>query len=255
MMDDSEQLDSELNWRDPDPEFDRRFFKTRPPGANVMLAIASVAFLGCLEIYLQITGGVSAEHGILPVIGFFVFCAVAVIVSLVAGRWIWVRLGSPLRTMLRPFGRLGVTPAIAIVALGAVMLLGLLEAAGKSLASGKSVAETLRGGPLEGADFVVRSDGASRLVQSNLEEASAFCRAKGPGWRLPRTGDEAFLTERLTLKDLRRTQVIATEPRPGDSDGPFMWSDTANRFQRTLPFAPGGNGRPPSRFAVVCVKR
>src|SRR3954470_23284007 len=234
MMSDDEQLEADLRWRDPDPALDRRFFKTRPAGTNVMLAIASVAFLGGLGIYLRVTGGVSAEHGILPLIGFFVFCAVDVVVSIAAGRWIWAQMGGPLRTLLRPFGRLGATPAIAAVLLGTVALLGLVEAGGKSMATGKSVTETLRGGPLEGADFIVRSDGAFRLVQDSVEDAIAFCGARGPGWRLPRTGDEAFLTERLTLKDLRRTQVIATEP--SDSAGPFMWSETAKRFQRTLPF-------------------
>src|SRR3954464_10929710 len=103
MMSDEEQLESDLRWRDPDPELDRRFFKTRPAGTNVMLAIASVVFLGSLGIYLQVTGGVSAEHGILPLIKFIVFCAVDVVVSIAAGRWIWAHLGSPLRALLRPF--------------------------------------------------------------------------------------------------------------------------------------------------------
>lgn len=251
-MDDEDQLDAELNWQDPDPALDRRFFKTRPPGVNAMVAIAAVLLLAAIALYLKVRGGVSTDRGIRPLVELVVFCVICAIAAKVASRWVWVNAGSGFRTALRWTGALGPTPLIAILLVAAGVITVVLKARGESSATGSSFAETIRGGPLEGPDFVIRSDEAGRLVKTSIEEAMAFCSGKGAGWRLPRAGDEAFLTSRVTVKRILDGESIAAEPSP--SEGPFAWSPTPGRFQRTLPFQAGWNGRPTTRFVVVCIR-
>ena len=252
MANDDEELESELAWSDPEPERDLRFFKTRPAGTSVMISMAAFMFVTGLGFYLRMVGTVSTEHGIAPVSMGLTFCVFMIFAARAASRAIWIRLGASVRGSLRPMGRVGVVPMLLVVLFLSGTETALFRAGESWAVPGKSFAEALRGGPLEGADFVIAADAAGRLMRMPAAEARTFCASKGAGWRLPRRGDEEFLTSRVTVTSIRQGESIAAEPSA--LEGPFVWSPVPGGFQRTLPTDPGGDGVPTPRWAVICVR-
>jgi hypothetical protein len=175
--------------------------------------------------------------------GCLAFAAAIFVAHMVATR-VWRAMGGTLRTLLRPLGLLGPLPVILVMVISA----GTIAFFARGLASGNSFQQMLTGGPTLGDDFAGVLDAKGRLASLTLPEALKACAARGPGWRVPTTGDEAFLRERLTRYEFQN-RALWSEASADDKGYRAVFSyDVRDKvFRRTL----GSFGN----AGVVCVRR
>lgn len=200
---DREELERELNYKAP--YRDRRFFKTRPPGYNVMVALgAFFALLGFLLggiSTLAVLGGGKLSEFLACIVGF----VLAAILGYKLPRIIWRGIGPTGRGVLRVFGYLGAGPILIVCFLSAALLVnGLKATLGQLRSSDPTPMETsqeppvVEVGPLSGADWQFLVDADKKPLTLTLAEAHTRCKALGEGWRLPRLQDQALINSKVT---------------------------------------------------------
>jgi hypothetical protein len=251
-MQDDEDLRAEMEWRPPLIKT-RSSWRNTPPGVNVIGGIGLLFFVPALVLVMSITepsDSLPGSFGRLLLWGGGIL--------LVAGflaKWTWLAIGPRARTALRPLGRLG--PGGMVVAL--LVLAYLCYSLVLPFTRDRSP-DALAGGPLSGDDFSIETaSGGRRVRRATLLEARRHCTSKGPGWRIPRAGDEAFLSERIQIHYFRKMGGMLVEPeppKPGAPDGRtdvFIWDGASNRFTRAR-LDPKLERYRTEEQAVVCVR-
>jgi len=232
-----ELLERELSWTEP--WRDVRFVKTRPAGVNAMNAIAAVVALVCLGLSLQLVGNVSAERTPGRLVLFTFFCVASGVFGVWASRRIWRVIGRVGRAIARPFGLLGPMPLVVMSIIGGAVLLRL-----PGVAADRKAAEA--GDVYLGVEFAPVTEASGALRKLTRAEALEACTAMGARWRLPASGDEAFLRERLLRSTLRRAPIHAEGTDPGGLST-FVYDTRKKQFTRTLL-------QGEARAAVVCIQ-
>jgi hypothetical protein len=200
---DRDLLERELNYKAP--YNDRRFFKTRPPGYNVMTGLGSFFaltgfLLGAVSTIALLGRGVITEF-----VGCVVGLSAAAILGYKLPKMIWRGIGPNLRGPLRLFGYLGSGPILILCVLAFALPFGAFKGVlGKLPSSEPTPAEISKGpaavevGPLSGPDWQVLVDAENKPLVVSLAEAHTLCQKLGEGWRLPRLNDQAFINSTVT---------------------------------------------------------
>jgi hypothetical protein len=209
-MSDEEELRRELNWIDPDPQRDRRIFKTRPSGVNAMNAIAGIFWLIGVALGLAYVERVTGA-------GAVAFCLVAgllAILSVAISRRLWIGMGSTLRTLLRPFGLLGPLPLLVL--LGFSVLVGLnlwrrgLSPSPPQAASAPKQAKAVAIAPPPPPPKLR----TLKLVgKAPKAEVTSRCATEGPGWAL------------ATNNELQRTYEAIDSGKLNLNEVGYIWSN------------------------------
>ena len=204
-MNDDEELERELNY--VKPEDDRRFFKTNPPGYNVLIGLGAIFALIGFVIGGIFTSATLGKEGLSPFIAIGIGLASAAFLGLTIPPVLWRGIGPTGRMFFRPFGYLGAGPVLVIIVLG----FSLMVAAGKMLTSGIPLSQLATGGPLQGADWQVLSSPHKDKPEAktmSLAEAKLKCSTLGKGWRLPTAADTDFVNERVKAYQWRRCRFF-----------------------------------------------
>jgi hypothetical protein len=214
-MSDEEELSRELNWIDPDPQRDRRIFKTRPSGVNAMNAIAAIFWLIGIALGLAYVERVTGA-------GAVAFCLVAgllAILSVALSRRLWIGMGSTLRSLLRPFGLLGPLPLLVL--LGFSLLVGLnlwkrgfnpspKQATSPQAAKAVAIPPPA---PPPPPPPPPKMRTLKLVGKARKPEVTSRCAAEGPGWAL------------ATNSELQRTYEAIDSGKLNLNEVGYIWSN------------------------------
>ncbi len=208
-MSDSEQLERELNYKPP--QRDTRFFKTHPPGYNVINGMGAFFGLSGFLLGLLATVTLLGRGGFAEVLGFIVGLIFAAIFGWKLPRAIWRGIGPSGRSVLRVFGYLGSGGTLIFCFLAAALLVGglkgvigstptaenaemLMQTPAQTVTQTPTIVEEA---PLSGADWQVLVGADGKPLKLTLAEARARCKAMGNDWRLPRLNDMAMVDSKV----------------------------------------------------------
>ncbi len=226
VIDDSDDdlLQRELNYRAP--VRDRRFFKTNPPGYNLLIGLGAVFALGGFVLGAGMTAVLfgTGGQGVPALMASGVGLVVALVLGLTLPPKVWVAIGPTGRSILRPIGYLGAWPVLVAALLGLSLVAGTIQAIQSGVPMSKLVSGVradLSEGPVRGDDWQVLSqlqDGKQVPLKMTLAEARTACAALGKEWRLPGSQDVDFIRERLQGYRWSRYQ-FHVEADPNSKDG------------------------------------
>lgn len=239
MLDDSDQLEKELNW-DTHKEFDgpnRRIWKwwRAPLGSHAILVFTMLYGLPIGLVTFKYVGDLHGFPGLMLGIG------VVLLVLLVANhlaRFTWRLIGPIGRTLIRPTMILGPIPAFVLACLALAMF--------KMVLTGE-------------LDFESRGKNWSippKATSTMFLEARALCPGLGPQWRLPREDEVEKLNPLPRVKTESGVTRYWLQPASRSDGAPdvMLFVDCrgpscTHEVQRVPPLG----GRAQNMAAVVCV--